>query len=225
MSEFYLVRHGQASFGAEDYDKLSELGQQQAKWLGEYFTQRGISFDHVLCGSLLRHRETASGINGAFARQSELEILPALNEFDFESLAKGYLTLFPERRPPSDAPRSEFYRLLKAAMLAWSKDEIPEALLIETWKQFDQRVQQAVQHIRENCYSKRVLVVSSGGAIAVLLSQVLGFEPAQAINVNLQIKNASFSHFYFNSNTVRMSSFNNVPHLDHTDRVGAITFS
>ena len=37
MPEFFLVRHGQASFGADNYDKLSALGHRQARWLGGYF--------------------------------------------------------------------------------------------------------------------------------------------------------------------------------------------
>jgi broad specificity phosphatase PhoE len=45
MGNIYLVRHGQASFGAENYDQLSTLGQQQSQRLGEYFAQKGIQFE------------------------------------------------------------------------------------------------------------------------------------------------------------------------------------
>ncbi|HEX5612745.1 MAG TPA: phosphoglycerate mutase family protein, partial [Burkholderiales bacterium] len=48
MAELYLVRHAQASFGTEDYDRLSELGRRQARWLGEYFAERGMRFDRVV---------------------------------------------------------------------------------------------------------------------------------------------------------------------------------
>ena len=58
MAELVLVRHGQASFGADDYDRLSELGWQQSRWLGEYFRERGAAFDLILRGSLRRHAET-----------------------------------------------------------------------------------------------------------------------------------------------------------------------
>ena len=62
MAELYLVRHGQASFGAANYDQLSERGVQQSVWLGEYFAQRNLSFDRVICGTLRRHEQTVEAI-------------------------------------------------------------------------------------------------------------------------------------------------------------------
>src|SRR5574338_357101 len=59
MSLVYLVRHAQASFGAKDYDRLSELGRQQARWLGGYFAERGLRFARVLSGTLARQQDTA----------------------------------------------------------------------------------------------------------------------------------------------------------------------
>jgi broad specificity phosphatase PhoE len=59
MAIIYLIRHGQASFGAEDYDRLSELGRRQSQVLGEYFRGAGVVFDAVYSGDLLRQRETA----------------------------------------------------------------------------------------------------------------------------------------------------------------------
>ena len=62
MGTLYLVRHGQASFGAEDYDQLSPLGQRQSVRLGEYFGSKGIAFDTVLTGTLRRHLQTCAGV-------------------------------------------------------------------------------------------------------------------------------------------------------------------
>src|SRR3984893_14433603 len=42
MGLITLVRHGQASFLKEDYDKLSELGELQARTLGEYWVARDV---------------------------------------------------------------------------------------------------------------------------------------------------------------------------------------
>ena len=39
MAELYLVRHAQASFGTDDYDRLSQLGHRQSRWLGEYLAE------------------------------------------------------------------------------------------------------------------------------------------------------------------------------------------
>ncbi|MBT9476162.1 MAG: histidine phosphatase family protein [Polaromonas sp.] len=62
MGTLYLVRHGQASFGADDYDLLSPLGQQQAVRLGEYFKYKGVTFEAAMTGTLTRQRQTLAGI-------------------------------------------------------------------------------------------------------------------------------------------------------------------
>ena len=62
MGNLYVVRHGQASFGADDYDQLSALGQKQSVRLGEYWRERGMTFEAVITGSLKRHRQTWEGI-------------------------------------------------------------------------------------------------------------------------------------------------------------------
>lgn len=225
MSEFYLVRNGQASFGAANYDKLSDLGIQQSIWLGEYFAERKVRFSKLLSGTLTRHKETAAGICQSLDYSLHCQSFDWFNEFDFETVARAYLSINPQHRPPENAPRSEFYRLLKRAMLEWSAGMLPDELLSETWTQFKQRLADGMQHIQHECADQKVLVVSSGGAISMLMSLVLGYNAENVINLNLQIKNASFSHFYFNQENVRLSSFNNIPHLDHLQRLDAITFS
>ena len=45
MSVLYLVRHGQASFGRENYDRLSKRGVEQARIVGDYFIRTGLRFD------------------------------------------------------------------------------------------------------------------------------------------------------------------------------------
>ena len=62
MSTLHLVRHGQASFGADDYDRLSELGWRQSRRLGEYWKGKGQQFDQIIMGTLRRHDETWRGI-------------------------------------------------------------------------------------------------------------------------------------------------------------------
>ena len=178
MTDIYLVRHGQASFGKANYDKLSELGAQQAVWLGDYFHHRDIHFDSVFMGDMVRHRETKEGI--AQGLSSGGKYLPeatcdsALNEFNFQAVAAAYLSRFPDDKVPEGASPAEFYRLLKKAMLAWSQDELEHGLLDETWAQFEGRVGSMLTRL-QNSDAKRVLVVSSGGAIAMMLKHILGY--------------------------------------------------
>ena len=62
MSEIYFIRHGQASFGSENYDNLSELGHQQSKILGNYLKETGVEFDRVVTGTLNRQQQTCENI-------------------------------------------------------------------------------------------------------------------------------------------------------------------
>lgn len=225
MSEFYLVRHGQASFGAKNYDKLSELGHQQARWLGEYFTARGITFSQVFMGDMVRHRETVEGIVEGLSQPPVVSIDTGFNEFNFQDIGDHYLSINPQSRLPDKPKPADFYRLLKLAMYAWSEDLLPKHSLKESWLDFKNRVQSALHSVCQQQSDKPILIVSSGGAISMLMSLVLELDAKQVIELNMQVRNTSISHFYFNKNTIRLSSFNNVPHLDSPDRLDSITFS
>ena len=86
MAELFLVRHGQASFGTGNYDRLSALGERQGVWLGEYFAERGIAFDRVVTGSMRRHRQTADAIFRGLGSSAGYDEDPGLNEYDFRAL-------------------------------------------------------------------------------------------------------------------------------------------
>ena len=60
MSTLYLVRHGQASFGTDNYDQLSATGREQVQVLGNYFASLGERIDTIYSGALMRQRETAA---------------------------------------------------------------------------------------------------------------------------------------------------------------------
>ena len=225
MSEFYIVRHGQASFGADNYDKLSPLGHQQSDWLGEYFAARNLEFSQLWLGEMVRHKETASGICRGLNTQLETVTHTGLNEFDFQNIAAAYLAEHPNDAVQKGAPAADFYRLLKKAMGAWSNEQLDPSMLNETWGEFRQRVFAVLSAMRKESHDKPILLVSSGGAISMLMSIVLELDAKHVIELNMQVRNASYSHFFFNRDTVRLSSFNNVPHLDVPERIGAITFS
>jgi len=225
MSEVYLVRHGQASFGAANYDKLSPLGHQQSSWLGEYFLERNINFDAVLAGTLVRQQETATGIIQHLSGSPNIDTQAGLNEFSFSKIIDAYISQYPEEMPSDKSNPKLYYALLKSAMFAWlnNKLDIPDS---ETWGDFDERVGQVVEYIRSlSKNNKRILVVSSGGAISMILKHMLGLESTQVIHLNLQVKNTGITHFFCNNDTLRLSSFNNVPHLDTPNRLKSITYS
>jgi broad specificity phosphatase PhoE len=225
MSELFLVRHAQASFGTDDYDRLSDLGRQQARWLGEHFAFRELEFDRVLCGSMVRHRETVAAVLQGMGREpGEIETDPAWNEFDFEAIVSAYLDEHQEELPAPGASLTAFSRILRAALLAWTEKRL-QAALPEPWERFDSRVREGLSGLtRAAGDGQRILLISSGGAISTALRHVLEAPASSMVHMNLQLRNSSVSHLFFNSKNIHFSGFNHVPHLDHPDRAGAVTY-
>ena len=220
MAELILVRHGQASFGAEDYDKLSELGWRQSRWLGEYFAERGAVFDRVVRGSLRRHTETLAGIAEGMGRSLDGAEDARLDEYDSHSLLQAHL----KGRPlPQGGDRREHFRILRAAMYAWT-DGTLEGHPHEPFAAFRGRVLGALAELRTGA-AKRVLVVSSGGPISTILSEVLRTPARGVVDLNLQTRNTGITELQAGPSTIHCVSFNNVPHLDRPERAGALTYS
>jgi len=224
MATLYLVRHGQASFAAENYDRLRALGRQQSAWLGEYFAERGIVFARAVCGTLERQRQTARDILDTMgSAQAALEH-PGWNEYSGDALYKAYLgDEWAAARAKSDV--RSVYRIIKAALTAWSEDKL-QGDLPETWGEFGARVAAAMQSACAGLPDDaNVLAATSGGAIGRGIADLLQAPARIAIELNLQFRNSGFCEIYFSPRSMRMLSFNCVPHLGRSDRRNSITYS
>jgi broad specificity phosphatase PhoE len=223
MAELYLVRHGQASFGAENYDELSPTGRTQSLWLGEYFTQADLRFDRVVIGTMQRHRQTADAILSAMGGpQVEIAQDAGLNEYDYQVL---FAALGEEGLPQglsATSSKRDFYKGLRHVLQLWADDRLP-GRVPETWHQFQARVERARLAIQRTG-GRRVLVVSSGGPIAVTAQQVLQAPAASAIALNMQIRNSSLCQYVFNDSAMSLVSFNSVPHLERAERHEFVTY-
>lgn len=212
MGEIFLVRHGQANSLARDeesYDKLSDLGHQQAAWLGDYLRERGGAFDKVICGSLRRHKETAAGIGYA-----EPTIDPRLNELDYFNLGQALEDVHGIPFPGPD----EFAAHVPQVMEAWHRAEI---MGVETFASFETRVTAVLQEASEP--GVRVLCVTSGGVIGMIMRHLLDLNPTRMAHVLLPIMNTSLHSIRVIPQGPILASFNAVPHLDRDDRLHAIT--
>ena len=120
MGTLYLIRHGQASFGAADYDQLSALGHQQSVRLGEYLRPKLQSqpLEAVMMGSLKRHRQTWEGIAEGAGLHHTPSVWPGLNEYDSHALIEA---IHPEPLAKPDTPElyRHHFRLLRDALQAW----------------------------------------------------------------------------------------------------------
>ncbi len=224
MADLYLIRHGQASFGSDDYDRLSELGLRQSRWLGEYFRRREIEFDRVICGGLRRHRQTAECICEAFASPPAIEVHRGFDEFDFQALLARYREVYPEHGALDWDNAREVYRRLRCAMLAWAEGRLSPSDRLESWSDFSRRVAEALAFARRRAQGA-TLVCSSGGPISMALSQWMGFGADTVVKLNLQMRNASMTHCYYTQDTICVTGFNHVPHLDTPERRSSITHS
>ena len=229
MSELYLVRHAQASFGAENYDQLSSIGHQQSLWLAEYFFERSIIFDVIARGGMQRHKQTLDEVCRKMLLDiNSQKILSGLDEYDFKYMIDLYGKQYPDNElyqtimSPS-AGKEDYFRLLRHVLLAWSQEEIKGVK--ESWHSFQERVAKEMNLIQQSAKpGERILIVSSGGAISMFIGLVLGLSSDKIIELNLQTKNTSISQFIYNQDKISLSGFNAIPHLDYPDRVQYITY-
>ncbi len=224
MSTLFFIRHGQASFGKENYDALSTLGTQQAYLLGNYFARRNIRFDRIYTGTLLRHEETEGEMRRAFAGNN-IELpqscrMAELNEYDSHLILK---TLVPELLAEGAVrdrdvaniftDRKSFQRVFEAAMIKWSCG-LYEAK-IPSWNNFVEGVYRAFGTIMQKDGKGRVVaVITSGGPISAAIRRALLLSDEMTMRVTWQIKNASFTRFKCTADAIMLESFNEVPHLE-----------
>jgi broad specificity phosphatase PhoE len=223
MGTLYLVRHGQASFGAQDYDQLSELGRRQSLRLGEYFAQKGLSFDALIAGTLRRHKQTLEDILRGMNRQGEHLAWEGLNEYDSEAVIA---TVQPGKleKPSSPEMYRHHFRLLRDGLARWMAGTASPAGM-PSYTDFVAGVDGALDHVRANHYGKNVLVVTSGGPIATAVGRVLGMPPQATIELNLRMRNSSVTEFAFTPKRHMLVCYNAIPHLEHPDYAQWVTYS
>jgi broad specificity phosphatase PhoE len=215
MSQVTLVRHGQANSVSNDehgYDKLSELGHQQAAWLGQYFDSVGEVFDRVYSGTLVRHRETAAAMGHADpvcdARLNEVAY------FDLSAKMHAQMGI----KPPEN--RDEFIEHLPLVFTAWREGQIKDT--IETYTQFEDRVGEVLHEIAEG--NGRALVCTSGGWISMAIKVSMGLQLSAMARLALTIMNSSVHQLHPVGAGLTLTRFNTVPHLADPDRQYAQTF-
>jgi broad specificity phosphatase PhoE len=210
MGSLYLVRHGQASFGAADYDQLSALGRQQSQRLGQWFRARGLRFDAVLTGTLRRHAQTLAGIEDGLQARHDPLTLPGLNEYDSHAIVRA-IQPAPEEPTPQDM--QQHFRLLRIGLRQWMAGSThPHGMPAHA--AFVAGVVQALDHVRSHHADGSVLLVSSGGPISVAIGHVLGLGAEATIDLNLHIRNSAISELKVSPRRHTLITFNTLPHLE-----------
>ena len=239
MSMLYLVRHGQASAGTHDYDRLSPTGQRQSELLGQWWQSQGFVPDAAHHGSLVRQRHTASL---ALSAHDNIEFREhsGLNEYDHRVIDLHYGRGF-----QSDNPESMTFEDYARIMAKWrdsdsqrhagdeqlidsSTPDEPQATgdkaAVERWSDFKARGWQTIRELHKPGEKTRHEVYfTSGGVIATLLSTVLDLDFAHTIDAIWRIRNSSITTLHFDGENARLVDFNTVPHLQTQSNPTLIT--
>ncbi len=207
MGTVLLVRHGQASFGADDYDVLSPLGWEQGRAIGRFLGDTESPTAWVR-GGMRRHRETLEAITSADARVDE-----RWDEFDHV----GIVATHPDA-PVGDVDPRTFQRAFERATADWVAGT--HGGDAETYADFVGRVRAALADAVADAGSGRtVVVVSSGGPIAVAVATLVDPDADLArtgalwARFNTVTVNAAVTRVVVGSTGARLLAFNEHAHL------------
>ncbi|MCX5424616.1 histidine phosphatase family protein [Streptomyces sp. NBC_00078] len=203
-----LVRHGQASFGAEDYDALSDLGREQAGAVGAELARRGLRDPLLASGTLTRQRDTARLLaeSAGFEKPSIED--PRWNEYDHIALMSRY----PHPRPDGRADSRAVQEVLDRALGMWIEDTGETGPV--GWPAFASGATAALGALSEALGKGRdAVVVTSGGVLAALCGSLLSLPPASVVALNRVAVNASVTTLVVGGSGTSLLSFNDHAHF------------
>lgn len=231
MGRLTLVRHAQASFLAADYDRLSPLGEKQARLLGEYWMKRSVTFDRIFCGPRVRQKDTAKIVAAVYDKTNlefpEPVVMHEFDEYDGEAVLRtclpqlvesdGAIRELHEAFLASASPgqqQSSFQKLFEVVIARWVGGEVAVPG-IESWAEFSARVNRGLSKVIADARSNEQLVIfSSGGPVAVAMQRALNLSPRDTLQTSWMSRNSSYSEFLFSAHRFTLSAFNAHPHLD-----------
>jgi broad specificity phosphatase PhoE len=209
-----LVRHGQASFGADDYDVLSATGWEQARRLGRWLAGQGVKPTALVQGGMRRHRETAEALAGAAGWDLDVETDPGWDEFDHLAVVAAYPDL-----PAGDLDRRAFQQVFERATERWTGGRF-DGEYAEPWPAFRGRVGAALERATAAAGpGGTVVVVSSGGPIAAAGAALVDPDADDAGyarmwgRLNAVLVNSSVTRVVVGSTGARLLSWNDHAHV------------
>lgn len=220
MADLLIIRHGQASFGADNYDQLSTLGQRQADLTGEFLSQSGVHFSAAFSGDLSRQRETGERILAQLEGAPSLVIDPRLNEVQTDEQMAVMTPLLCEQDPrfatliaDMNKDSKSFQKIIETVFNYWVSPNCQVAG-IQSWQDYSAGVVSAFELARASAESgSTTAIFTSGGTIATLVGHVLGLSADRVYEFYEPVFNCSITRLIFNSRKCSLSTFNDVSHL------------
>lgn len=210
MAVVLLVRHGQASFGADDYDVLSDIGRQQAAIVGERLADLP-DVQRVVTGAMVRQRDTATPLLAALGTDAVED--PRFDEYDHVELVQ---------RAADDAgtdldvgdeadPRRAFQAVLERSLARWVGGRHDD--YHESHAGFRERVREAVGELTAEA-SGTTVAVTSGGVIAAVCADALGLDAHGWSRLNTVIVNSSITKLVVGRRGATLVTINDHAHLE-----------
>ncbi|MEJ2900404.1 histidine phosphatase family protein [Acinetobacter sp. NS-4] len=216
MTTIYLIRHGQASFGAESYDQLSPNGELQAKLLGQYFDQILKETPYVVAGSMQRHQQTAQLALAECFPEAEIQTDNAWNEFNHQQVFAKYEPRFNEPHllkqdvAKEENPRAYLAKIFEGAIERWTGGDYHHEY-DESWPHFKNRVETALQNLCNELAKTKpryAVVFTSGGVISVAAGKLLELNANRTFALNWAIANTSMTTLRLVGNEPQLLSLN-----------------
>jgi broad specificity phosphatase PhoE len=210
MPVVHLIRHGQASFGAADYDVLSDVGHQQAKLLADALVRRGIRPDRMVAGSLRRQRDTATTCAATAAWDLPLELDPRLNEYDHVALLRRQVD------PPGFGPAAgrAVQEALDSGLLDWVRSGHADAdgRTFSQWR--DDAVAAQRDFIGSLGRGGTGLIFTSGGVLGAICADLLGLGAEGFVALNRVTVNTGITKIVSGRGGTSLISYNDHGHLE-----------
>lgn len=244
MAQIYLVRHGQASFGSQNYDQLSDLGCEQAKHLGRWWASRDLAVSRVVTGQLQRHLQTARAciaeLQGSTVDQLNTDAWQSdvgFNEYNHHEVLARHVPAFDDpaevKRFLMTTPNGKqmFQDIFAQAIARWMSGTFDHEYT-ETWHTFRQRCVAALERqISHQEPARNIVIFTSGGTISALCQHVLGFPDARFAELNWSLVNSAVTRFHLQPAEsadkparLALAYLNNFSHLEHLNQAELISY-
>jgi broad specificity phosphatase PhoE len=233
VSNYYFIRHGQAGIRT-DYDRLSDLGREQSRALGEWLASQPVEFATAIAGGLSRQQETAAAVAAAYSlsgrRFPEIVTDTGWNEFDLDGVYADIAPVLAERDPQF---RAEYEQMLAhladedhsihrrwtacdlAVIRAWVAGAIPGRA--ESWTAFQARITSAWGGLPHSQPGANIAIFTSATPIAITLGSVLNADARARFRLAGALYNTAYSVVRMQAGDASLFSFNNVPHLSRPE--------
>jgi broad specificity phosphatase PhoE len=231
MGRLLLIRHAQASFHDQNYDKLSAIGEEQARRLGQHWVRQKMMFHKVCSGPRVRQKDTARIVAKVYhdARLPfpEPVVIQELDEYQGGAILEQGLPLLIENdgevrklhqafenSSSPDQRLVNFEKMFEMLITRWVDGEVVLPA-VESWPEFCARGDRGLsQCISANGRGQQVAVFCSAGLIGVAMRRAFHLSLQDTLRATWTVRNSSYSEFLFSKDRFTLSTFNAFPHLE-----------